>query len=111
MSNINAILFTSLNKELNGIFSLKTLDQKINGVLKSNNEEISLNTDIFLEMGDTFNYGEYLSLNGLENFNTILTIGDRVSLELNSNLENTSIKSIVSEINKDKNETLSLIHI
>ena len=106
LSNINAMLFTSLNKELNGIFSLKTLDQKINGVLKSNNEEISLNTDIFLEMGDIFSYGEYLSLNGLENFNTILTIGDRVSLELNSNLENTSIKSIVSEINKDKNETL-----
>ena len=57
-------------------------------------------------MGDIFKYGEYLSLNGLENFNTILTIGDRVSLELTSNLENTSIKSFVSEINKDKNETL-----
>ncbi len=106
LSKINAMLFTNLNKELNGIFSLKTLDQEIKGVLKSNNEETTLNTDIFLEMSDIYNYGDYLSLSGLENFNTILTIGDSLSLELTSDLKNTSIKSIISEINKGKNETL-----
>ena len=58
-------------------------------------------------MNQIVNYDQYLKLNGLEEFRGVLNINnDIVSLDLESDLSNTSITSVIDDLNKDKGTNL-----
>ena len=58
-------------------------------------------------MGELLNYGEYIKLEGYEEFETTMYLNDGIaSLDLNTYLSNTRIISSIKDLEKDKNKEL-----
>ena len=101
INDIDGILYTNMDEKLSGVFSAEIPDQKIDGSIKVDNKNISLRSKIKLDMKSIFNYGQYLELNGKEEFAIKIDINEIASIELTSNLENTLIRSNINDLNKD----------
>ena len=106
IEKINTVLYTNINQKLSGIFSAKIPDQMIDGSITVFNEKLTLRSEISLKMNDIFDFGEYLNLSGIETFKAKLTIDKNASLELSSNLINTTFTSSIYELNKNQTENL-----
>ncbi len=106
VKKINAVLFTNTNQKLSGIFFAKIPDQMINGFISVLNNKLTLRSDVSIKMDDFVNFGNYLNLSGTEIFNAKLSIDKNVSLELSSNLSNTTFSSNIDELNKRPSDNL-----
>ena len=60
-------------------------------------------------MNNFVNFGDYLNLSGTETFNAKLSIDNNASLELSSNLSNTTFSSYIDELNKRPSDNLLFI--
>ena len=57
-------------------------------------------------MDNFVNFGDYLNISGTEIFNAKLSIDENASLELSSNLSNTTFSSYIDELNKRPSDNL-----
>ena len=106
VNKIDAVLFTNTNQKLSGIFSAKIPDQIINGSVSAFNNKLTLRSDVSIKMDDFVNFGDYLNLSGTEIFKAKLSIDKKASLELSSNLNNTTFSSNLDELNKRPSDNL-----
>ena len=106
VKKIDAVLYTNINQKLSGIFSAKIPDQMINGSISVFNNKLTLRSDVSVKMDDFVNFGDYLNLSGTETFNAKLSIDNNASLELSSNLSNTTFSSNIDELNKRPSDNL-----
>ncbi len=106
VKKIDAVLYTNINQKLSGIFSAKIPDQMINGSISVFNNKLILRSDVSVKMDNFVNFGDYLNLSGTETFNAKLSIDNNASLELSSNLSNTTFSSYIDELNKSPTENL-----
>ena len=108
VESMQAVIFSNLNKKYVGSFSSKIPDQNISGFLLIENDNINLNSVITLDLRNIFEFGEYLSIEGVEKFNAKMILNqENISLELNSNLNRTTINSSIEELRKEANTNLS----
>ena len=106
VKKIDAVLYTNTNQKLSGIFSAKIPDQMINGSISVFNNKLTLRSDVSVKMDNFVNFGDYLNLSGTETFNAKLSIDNNASLELSSNLSNTTFSSNIDELNKRPSDNL-----
>jgi len=107
IKNIELVLNTNIDKEVTGIFTATIPDQDIKGSILFKNENLTIRSGLKFNMNQIVNYDQYLKLNGLEEFRGVLNINnDIVSLDLESDLSNTSITSVIDDLNKDKGTNL-----
>ena len=106
VKKIDAVLFTNTNQKLSGVFSAKIPDQMISGSISVFNNKLTLRSDISVKMDNLVNFGDYLNLSGTETFNAKLSIDENASLELSSNLSNTTFSSNIDELNKRSSDNL-----
>ena len=107
IKNIELVLNTNIDKEVTGIFTASIPDQDIKGSILFKNENLTIRSGLKFNMNQIVNYDQYLKLNGLEEFKGVLNINnDIVSLDLESDLSNTSITSVIDDLNKDKGTNL-----
>ncbi len=106
VKKIDAVLYTNINQKLSGIFSAKIPDQMINGSISVFDNKLILRSDVSVKMDNFVNFGDYLSLSGTETFNAKLSIDNNASLELSSNLSNTTFSSYIDELNKRPSDNL-----
>ena len=106
VKKIDAVLYTNTNQKLSGVFSAKIPDQMINGFISVFNNKLTLRSDVKVKMDNFVNFGDYLNLSGTETFNAKLSIDDNASLELSSNLSNTTFSSNIDELNKRPSDNL-----
>jgi len=107
VESMQAVIFSNLNKKYVGSFSSKIPDQNISGFLLIENDNINLNSVITLDLRNIFDFGEYLSIEGVEKFNAKMILNqENISLELNSNLNRTTINSSLEELRKEANTNL-----
>jgi hypothetical protein len=106
VKKIDAVLYTNTNQELSGIFSAKIPDQMINGSISVFKNKLTLRSDVSIKMDDFVNFGDYLNLSGTEIFKAVLSIDKNASLELSSNLSNTTFSSNIDELNKRPSDIL-----
>jgi len=107
VESMQAVIFSNLNKKYVGSFSSKIPDQNISGFLLIENDNINLNSVITLDLRNIFDFGEYLSIDGVEKFNAKMILNKQnISLELNSNLNRTTINSSLEELRKEANTNL-----
>ena len=107
VESMQAVIFSNLNKKYVGSFSSRIPDQNISGFLLIENDNINLNSVITLDLRNIFDFGEYLSIDGVEKFNAKMILNKQnISLELNSNLNRTTINSSLEELRKEANTNL-----
>jgi hypothetical protein len=106
VKKIDAVLYTNINQKLSGIFSAKIPDQMINGSISAFDNKLILRSDVSVKMNNFVNFGDYLNLSGTETFNAKLSIDNNASLELSSNLSNTTFSSYIDELNKRPSDNL-----
>ena len=106
VKKIDAVLYTNINQKLSGIFSAKIPDQMINGSISVFDNKLILRSDVSVKMDNFVNFGDYLNLSGTETFKAKLSIDNNASLELSSNLSNTTISSYIDELNKRPSDNL-----
>ena len=106
VKKIDAVLYTNINQKLSGIFSAKIPDQMINGSISVFKNKLTLRSDVSIKMDDFVNFGDYLNLSGTEIFKAVLSIDKNASLELSSNLSNTTFSSNIDELNKRPSDIL-----
>ena len=106
VKKIDAVLYTNINQKLSGIFSAKIPDLMINGFISAFDYKLILSSDVSVKMNDFVNFGDYLNLSGTETFNAKLSIDNNASLELSSNLSNTTFSSYIDELNKRPSDNL-----
>ena len=106
VKKIDAVLYTNTDQKLSGIFSAKIPDQMIKGSISVFDNKSILRSDVSVKMDDFVNFGDYLKLSGTEIFNAKLSIDKNASLELSSNLSNTTFSSIIDELNKRPSDNL-----
>ena len=107
VDNIDLIIRNNLDKKLIGIFSSSLPDQDINGTISIDNQIITLRSKLKFNMNEFLNYGEYIKLEGFEEFQSTLYINKGVtSLNLYSDLLNTSIISNIKDLEKEKGKEL-----
>ncbi len=107
VKKIDAVLYTNTNQKLSGIFSAKIPDQMIKGSISVFNNKLTLRSDVSVKMDDFVNFGDYLKLSGSEIFKAKLSLDKNASLELSSNLSNTTFSSNIDELNKRPSENLN----
>ena len=107
VKKIDAVLYTNINQKLSGIFSAKIPDQMINGSISVFDNKLILRSDVSVKMDNFVNFGDYLNLSGTEIFNAKLSIDKNASLELSSNLSNTTFSSNIDELNKRPSDNLN----
>ena len=107
IKKIDMIMHTGIDNSLSGLFNASIPDQDIKGCISINNQIITLRSKLKFNMNEIIDYEEYLILDGLEEFDGILTIDNNlVSLDLETDLSNTKITSLVDDLNKGFNEKL-----
>ena len=106
VKKIDAVLYTNINQKLSGIFSAKIPDQMINGSISVFDNKLILRSDVSVKMDNFVNFGDYLNLSGTETFKAKLSIDNNASLELSSNLNNTTFSSYIDELNKRPSDNL-----
>ena len=107
IDNINLVIRNNLDKRFIGTFSSSLPDQDINGTISIEDNIIILRSILKFNMDELFDYGEYMKLEGYEEFESILFINKGVtSLNLDSYLSNTRIISNINDLEKDKGKEL-----
>ena len=107
VDNIDSIIYSNLDKRLIGFFSSSLPDQDINGTISINDQMFILRSKLKFDMGELLNYGEYIKLEGYEEFETTMYLNDGIaSLDLNTYLSNTRIISSIKDLEKDKDKEL-----
>ena len=107
IKNIELVVNTNINKEVTGLFTASIPDQDIKGSILFKNENLTIRSGLKFNMNQIVNYDQYLELNGLEEFRGVLNINnDIVSLDLESDLSNTRITSVIDDLNKDRDTNL-----
>jgi len=108
MKEIDLVINTNLNKNLSGIFNASIPDQDIQGSILINDQLVTVRSKLKFDMSKIANYDQYLQLDGLEEFIGVLTINDEIaSLDLETNLSNTRITSVIDDLNKNKTKNLN----
>ena len=108
INDIDMVLFGNIDESLSGLFSSNIPDQALTGSILISNNEIKLQSSLLFDMADLLESTNYFSMNGLEKFDAIVNISNQVvSLKLNTNLNNTVIKSSLDELKKDLNIKLA----
>ena len=108
INDIDMVLFGNIDESLSGLFSSNIPDQALTGSILISNNEIKLQSSLLFDMADLLESTDYFSMNGLEKFDAIVNISNEVvSLKLNTNLNNTVIKSSLDELKKDLNIKLA----
>ena len=109
IKNINLVLFDNLNQSLSGIFSSTLPDQNISGSMLIKDKKITLHSFLKYEMSEILDQTSYFSLEGYEEFKSIITIiNGKISLDLESDFLKTKISSILEDLKKDRNERLDI---
>jgi hypothetical protein len=107
IKEIDLVINTNLNKNLSGIFNASIPDQNIQGSILIKDQLVTVRSKLKFDMSKIANYDQYLQLDGLEEFMGVLTINDDiVSLDLETNLSNTKITSVIDDLNKNKGKNL-----
>ena len=108
VKEIDLVINTNLNKNLSGIFNASIPDQDIQGSILINDQLVTVRSILKFDMSKIANYDQYLQLDGLEEFMGVLTINDEIaSLDLETNLSNTRITSVIDDLNKNKTKNLN----
>ena len=108
INDIDMVLFGNIDESLSGLFSSNIPDQALTGSILISNNEIKLQSSLLFDMADLLESTDYYSMSGLEKFDAIVNISNEVvSLKLNTNLNNTVIKSSLDELKKDLNIKLA----
>ena len=108
INDIDMVLFGNIDESLSGLFSSNIPDQALTGSILISNNEIKLQSSLLFDMADLLESTDYYSVSGLEKFDAIINISNEVvSLTLNTNLNNTVIKSSLDELKKDLNIKLA----
>ena len=108
VKEIDLVINTNLNKNLSGIFNASIPDQDIQGSILINDQLVTVRSILKFDMSKIANYDQYLQLEGLEEFMGVLTINDEIaSLDLETNLSNTRITSVIDDLNKNKTKNLN----
>ena len=108
IQDVEAVLYTNIDQNLSGLFSAKIPDQSIEGSI-TYDDKLTLRSQVSFKLNELFNYGEYINLSGNEIFKAKLIIDKKASLELISNLSNTTIRSNINDLKKDPSEYLKTI--
>ena len=107
ITKISMVMHSNINKNISGSFEASIPDQNIEGSILINNQIITIRSKLMFDMAEIINFEEYFKLEGSEEFNGILTINNKlVSLELESNLSNTKITSIIDDLEKESIQEL-----
>ena len=107
IKNIDLVLHSNLNQRLAGIFVASIPDQDIKGSILINDQLVKIRSKFKFDMNEVVNYKDYLQLEGLEEFSGVLTINnDLVSINLETDLSNTRITSIINSLNKEISKNL-----
>ena len=109
IKNINLVLFDNLNQSLSGIFSSTLPDQNISGSMLIKDKKITLHSFLKYEMSEILDQTSYFSLEGYEEFKSIITIiNGKISLDLETDFLKTKISSILEDLKKNRNERLDI---
>ena len=107
INEISMVMYSNINKNISGFFEASIPDQNIKGSILISNQIITIRSKLVFDMAEIINFEEYFKLEGLEEFNGILTVNnDLVSVELDSNLSNTKITSIIDDLEKESTQEL-----
>ena len=107
INKIDMVIRTNINNKLSGLFNASIPDQDIDGSILINDQTITIRSKLKFEMNNMISFEEYLKLDGMEEFDGILTIdNDLVSLNLVTDLSRTKITSIIDDLNKDSSKKL-----
>ena len=107
INEISMVMYSNINKNISGFFEASIPDQNIKGSILISNQIITIRSKLVFDMAEIINFEEYFKLEGLEEFNGILTVNnDLVSVELDSNLSNTKITSIIDDLQKESTQEL-----
>ncbi|MDB3915139.1 AsmA-like C-terminal region-containing protein [Gammaproteobacteria bacterium] len=106
--NINATLFSAMDKSIHGLFRANIPDQQIEGSISfSQKDDLKIRSNISIDLSKIVPKNQYLSLSGEENFQIVMTVKkSRTSMDLFTNLINTSIESSLKDLYKPINEIL-----
>ena len=106
--NINATLFSAIDKSIHGLFRANIPDQQIEGSISfSQKDDLKIRSNISIDMSKIMPKNQYFSLSGEENFKILMTVKkNQTSMDLFTNLINTSIKSSLKDLYKPINEIL-----
>ena len=106
--SIDAILFTAIDKSIHGLFKANIPDQQIEGNISfSQKDNLKIRSNLSINMSEIIPKNQYLAFNGEEYFRIVMTIkNSRTSMDLFTDLTNTSIESSLSDLYKPKNEIL-----
>ncbi len=107
VKNIDLVINSNINNQLSGLFFASIPDQDINGSIFVNDKLVNIRSKFKLDLNEIPSYEQYFKLDGVEEFNGLLTIDNNlVSLELKTDLSNTKITSIIDDLNKEKGKNL-----
>ena len=106
--NINAALFSALDKSIHGLFKANIPDQQIEGSISfSQKDDLKIRSNISIDMSKIMPKNQYLSLSGEENFKIVMTVKkNKTSMDLFTNFINTSMKSSLKDLHKPIDEIL-----
>ena len=103
ISEINSVLYSNINGNLTGSFSLNASDQDFNGSINVLDSNILLRSQLEINMSELYELNEFLAFEGKEKFDAEISIIDnKASLALKSKLLNTKIISNINEISKQR---------
>tara|TARA_B100001250_G_scaffold414229_1_gene451413 strand:+ start:1737 stop:4094 length:2358 start_codon:yes stop_codon:yes gene_type:complete len=107
INNIDSIIYNNLDKKFIGVFSSSLPDQDINGTISINDQIVILRSKLRFNMDELLNYGEFIKLEGYEEFESTLFINNgAASLNLETDLSNTRIISNINDLQKEKDKEL-----
>mgnify|MGYP000885515416 CR=1 FL=1 len=73
--NINAALFTAIDKSIHGLFQANIPDQQIEGSISfSQKDGLKIRSNLSIDMSKIMPKNQYLSLSGEENFKIVMTV-------------------------------------
>jgi len=109
VSEIFATAFSSLDQSIYGLFRSTIPDQNISGSLSYGIDKvISIRSDISINMNSLLKSNTFLSFKGSEIFSSLMRIDKKnISMELDSNLQETEIVSSLTYLKKEKGLTLN----
>lgn len=108
IENINASLFTAMDKSIQGFFGANIPDQEITGNISySQKDNLKIRSILSIDMSKIISSNQFLTLLGEEYFNIVMKVKkNHTSMKLFTDLDNTSIESSLDDIYKPKNEVL-----
>ena len=102
IKNIDLVIYNNISEKLSGLFAASIPDQEIKGSIVLNDQNVTIRSKLKFDLNKIVNYGQYFKLDGLEEFSGVLNINNNlVSLDLETDLSNTTITSMIDDLNKE----------